>query len=104
MRISLQKSDAQTQTCRICLLSGNFGQEGRAQALAAIEHSSKHLEGAALVERLVEVAALGRLHARRTAVLARALVDQPPCIRGQHVELVEAAPRDPDAARMPVVD
>ena len=58
----------------------------------------------ALRQRLVEVAALRRLHARRAARAARALADQALRVADQALELVVAAARDPDAARVPVVD
>src|SRR3954462_11574614 len=61
------------------------------------DHPSKHLERAAFMKRLVEVAALGRLHARRAPGLAGALVDEPVRVRRQDVELAEALARDAHA-------
>ena len=69
-----------------------------------LQHSCHHLERAGLGQRLVEVAALGRLHARRAARLARALADEPVRVLDEHVEVAKALQRDPDAARVPVVD
>ena len=63
------------------------------------EHPAHQLRRAELRQRLVEVAALGRLHARRAALLARALADQPVRVVDQRVEREEAAARDPDPAR-----
>ena len=51
---------------------------------------------ARLRQRLVEVAALRRLHARRAAALARALADQPVARRRPARRRQVAAPRDPD--------
>ena len=57
-----------------------------------------------LVQRLVEVAALGALHAGGAAGLAGALGDQPLGVAEQALELLVAAQGDPDPARMAVVD
>ena len=59
---------------------------------------------AGLRQRLVEVAALGRLHARRAAALARALADEPVGVADERLERVVAAAGDPDPAGVPVVD
>src|SRR4051812_22490655 len=68
------------------------------------EHPAHHLERARLVERLVEVAALRRLHARRAARLARALCDERVRIAHQGLEAQEPLAGDPDAAGVAVVD
>ncbi len=57
-----------------------------------------------LVEHLVEVAALRRLHARRAAVAAAAVDDDARGARDQLGEAVVAALRDADAAGVAVVD
>src|SRR3954471_13481222 len=67
-------------------------------------HSAQKRQRAHLVEIVVEVAALRALHARRAAALARAAVEQANRVGDPALELLEAALRDPDAARVPVVD
>jgi len=59
----------------------------------------RQLERASLGERLVEVAALRRLHTRWTAVAARTLTDQSLRVLDKPLELVIAAPGDPDSHR-----
>ncbi len=61
-------------------------------------------DAAGLRERLVEVAALGRLHAGRAARLARALAHEPVGVADQPLEGLEAAAGDPDPAGVAVVD
>ena len=57
-----------------------------------------------LVQRFVEVAALGALHAGGAAGLAGALGDQPLGVAEQALELLVAAQGDPDPAGVAVVD
>src|SRR3954465_7948475 len=71
---------------------------------SALEHPRHHLERARLLERLVEVAALRRLHARRAARLARALADQSVRVADERLEAQEPLPGDPDPAGVAVVD
>src|SRR4051795_2920108 len=66
------------------------------------EHPAHHLERARLVERLGEVAALRRLHARRAARLARALGDKRVRIAHERLEAQEPLARDADPAGMAV--
>src|SRR5688500_17117623 len=68
------------------------------------EHAFEELERAGLVQRLVQVPALRRLDARGAAVLARAAGEQLRGVADPAFEDVEAALRDPDAARVAVVD
>src|SRR4051812_21705471 len=68
------------------------------------EHPAQEAEGARLVERLVEVAALRALDAGRAAALARTALQQLRRVRGPALEDLEAALGDPDAARVAVVD
>src|SRR5262245_31241083 len=67
-------------------------------------HPAKQLQGAVLVERLVQVPALRGLHARRAAVVARAALQQSRGVGRPALEGFEASFRDPDTARVPVVD
>src|SRR5215213_3865069 len=76
----------------------------RSRASGALEHPRHDLERPRLVERLVEVAALRRLHARRAARLARALADEPVRVADERVEADEPLARDPDPAGVTVVD
>src|SRR4051794_35722797 len=71
---------------------------------SALEHPRHHLERARLLERLVQIPALRRLHARRAARLARTLGDEPVRVGHERFEPDEALARDPDPARMAVVD
>src|SRR5665213_1685752 len=64
----------------------------------------QQLPRAALRERLVEVPALRRLHARRAAVAAPAFADQAVGVRDELLEMRERDPRDADAAGVTVVD
>src|SRR5579884_3053767 len=61
-------------------------------------------ERAALVEHVVEVAALRALDAGGAAIRARAAADQRGGVGDPALELLEAALRDPDAAGVAVVD
>src|SRR6266700_3268823 len=61
-------------------------------------------ERTVLVEHVVEVAALGALHARRAPVVARTASNQGGGVAGPAFELLETALGDPDAAGMAVVD
>src|ERR671937_630729 len=54
------------------------------------EHRRHQRGRAGLGERLVEVAALRRLHARRTAALARTLAHEPVRVAHQRLEGLEA--------------
>src|SRR3954447_21854704 len=67
-------------------------------------HPPQKCQRPALVQVLVQVAALRALHARRAAVLARAALEQPHRVGDPALELVEAALGDPDAAGVAVVD
>src|SRR4051812_84342 len=77
---------------------------GPAGRITSGHYPREQLRGPSLVEGLVEVAALGRLHARGAARLAGALRDQPQGVSHQALERVEAGARDADAARVAVVD
>ena len=68
------------------------------------EHPPHQLQRAALVEVLVQVAALRALHAGGAAVVAGALADQAVGVADQALELLVAAPGDADAAGVAVVD
>src|SRR4051812_47458897 len=81
-----------------CAGSGSFG-----GGSSALEHAGHDLGGPGLLERLVQVPALGRLHARRAAGLAPALGDQPVGVAHQPLEPQEPLVRDPHAAGVPVV-
>src|SRR5919106_3972345 len=70
----------------------------------AREHPPEEREGAVLVQELVQVAALGGLDAGRAAVGARAPGEQALGVRHPALDLVVAAARDADAARVAVVD
>src|SRR5215213_1955346 len=70
----------------------------------SLEHSLQEGSRAALVEELVEVAALRRLHAGRTALLARAAREQALGVRDPPFEDLEPALGDPNAAGVAVVD
>src|SRR5215216_6489730 len=70
----------------------------------SLEHALQEGSRAGLVEELVEVAALRRLHAGGTTLLARTACEQPLGIRDPPLEDLEAALGDPDAAGMAVVD
>ena len=59
--------------------------------------------GAGLVERLVEVPALGALHTRRAAGRAGAALEQASGVLDPILEALEASLGDPDAAGVPVV-
>src|SRR4051794_41398085 len=72
--------------------------------LAGGEHAAHELDAAGLGQRLVEVAALRRLHAGRAALLARALADEAVRVVDQRLEGEVAAPGDADPAPVPVVD
>src|SRR5690606_10619556 len=76
----------------------------RPLAPARREHPAHQLERARLVQRLVEVAALGALHAGGAAALAGALADEASGAAHQPLEALVAAPGDPDAAGVAVVD
>src|SRR6201989_2479575 len=67
-------------------------------------HQPHQLQGAGLMERFVEVAALGTLDAGGAAGLAGALGAQPLGNAEQALELLVAAPGDPDPAGVAVVD
>src|SRR6478672_3337705 len=86
---------------RRCTTSGPANLQ---RTCSELQHPCHHLGGAALRQRLVEVAALGRLHARRAARLARALADEAVGVADERVEVAKALQRDPDAPRVPVVD
>src|SRR5213596_181621 len=72
--------------------------------LRRFRHPAQKRQRAALVQQLVEVAALRALHARGAAALARAALEHPHRVGDPALELVEAALGDADAARVPVVD
>src|SRR3954452_22625420 len=65
-------------------------------------HALQELERAGLGQRFVEVAALGRLDARRAAGAARALADEPARVPAQLFEAREALTGDPHPARVSV--
>src|SRR5438270_13944605 len=75
-------------------------QKSRARLLKA----PQELERAPLRQRLVEIAALRRLHARGAARLALTLADQTVRVPNQALEFVVAAFGDPDATGVTVVD
>src|SRR4029079_11023129 len=68
------------------------------------EHPAEQLERARLVEHVVQVAALRRLDARRTAVLAGAALDHIRGVSPPALASLEAARGDSDATGMAVVD
>src|SRR5437868_185707 len=68
------------------------------------EHTAQQRECPGLVEELVEIAALGALDARGTAALAGTAGEKLCRVGDPPLELVEAARRDLDAARVSVVD
>jgi hypothetical protein len=76
---------------------------GRLQGLG-VEHPPQECQGAGLVERLVQVAALRALHAGGTAALAGAAGEQLRGVLGPPVEGLETPLGDADAARVAVVD
>src|SRR3954452_21158634 len=80
------------------------GVTNSASGVESGEHPPHHLERARLIERLVEVAALRRLHARRAARLARALGDERVRIADQRLEAQEPLARDAHPAGVAVVD
>src|SRR3954469_21543658 len=65
---------------------------------------SQERQRSALVEHLVQVAALRALDARGAPVAARAALEHPRGVRDPALESVEAALCDADAAGMAVVD
>src|SRR5581483_2090915 len=71
---------------------------------AEIDSPPKERERTALVEHLVQVAALRALYARRAAVGARAAGDQLGRVAHPPLELLEPALGDADAAGVAVVD
>src|SRR5688500_13331762 len=75
-----------------------------AAGVAAGQHPSHPLDPAALLPVVVEVAALRALHAGRAARLAAALGDEPEGVVDEALEDLVPATRDPDSARMTVVD
>ena len=85
---------------RLSRLSASASRPG----LRLAEHPPHQLQRPALVEGLVEVAALRALHAGGAAVVAGALADQPLGVAEQALELLVAAPGDPDPAGVAVVD
>src|SRR3954465_3507504 len=72
--------------------------------LGRFRHPLEHGEGPGLVERFVQVPALGALHAGRAAEQTRAAAEQLSRVRDPALECLEAALRDPDTARVAVVD
>src|SRR5207247_8588438 len=75
-----------------------------ASAPGPAEHRGKEGDGPRLVERLVAVAALRRLHAGRAPVGTGALADRLQRGLQEHCGGTEPAFGDPRAARVPVVD
>src|SRR4051794_27691105 len=78
--------------------------ESTTNGSARNRHPAQKCQRSALVQVLVQVAALRALHARRTAVLARAALEQPHRVGAPALERVEAALGDSDAAGVAVVD
>src|SRR3954452_22612663 len=70
--------------------------------LGRFRHPLEHGEGPGLVERFVQVPALGALHAGRAAEQTRAAAEQLSRVRDPALECLEAALRDPDTARVAV--
>src|SRR5436190_14410639 len=70
----------------------------------SFKHPSHKVERTALEQRVVQVPALRRLHARRAPRLARAFGDQAARVPDEPLELLEAPMRDAHAAGMAVVD
>src|SRR3569833_3779155 len=88
--------------CCGCLLRA-FGFDSMTNSSARFRHAAQECERAALVEVLVEVAALRALHAGRAAVVARPALEQPHRVGDPALELVEAALGAADAAGVAVV-
>src|SRR5436305_9593276 len=99
-----------TRPGRMASCAPTLGHNGTALADAVSrsidpgQHPPEDLEGPPLGERLVEVAALRRLHARRTPLLAPAFPDQAVGVGHQGLELPERLAGDADAPGVPVVD
>src|SRR5436189_793015 len=72
--------------------------------LRRFRHPVQKRQRAALVQQLVEVAALRALHAGGAAALARAALEHAHRVGDPALELLEAALGDPDAAGVAVVD
>src|SRR5919201_4772519 len=72
--------------------------------LPGSRHPAQQGERPLLVEQLVEIAAFRALDTGGTAALAWTAVEHPGRIGDPALEAIEAAFRDPDAARVPVVD
>src|SRR5690349_4054141 len=89
----------------MCPPRGRFrGYDERGGSGSTREHATEERERGALVEQVVEVAALRALHAGGAAALARAAGDQARGVVGPRLEDLEAAFRDPDPADVAVVD
>src|SRR3954471_4204782 len=86
------------------MLSSFVDVEVTTNELGRFRHPLEHGEGPGLVERLVQVPALGALHAGRAAEQTRAAAEQLSRIRNPALECLEAALRDPDTTGVAVVD
>src|SRR3954469_1031657 len=80
------------------------GDGSKTNGLGGNRHPPQKFQRAALVQVLVEVAALRALHAGGAAALARAALEHAGRVLDPALEGVEAALGDPDAAGMAVVD
>src|SRR3954468_3190974 len=94
-----------TWRCRRLFLSVVMRhKEQKTEASQLSPHQAHQLQRAGLVQRFVEVAALGALDAGGAAGFAGALGDQALGVAEQALELVVTALGDPDPAGVAVVD
>src|SRR4051812_45367302 len=81
-----------------------FSQSCRTLQESVAQHARHDLQRARLGERLVEVAALRRLHAGGAAALARAVSDEAMRVLDELLEDGESAAGDPHSAGVAVID
>src|SRR5665213_2468500 len=95
---------SKSSTAYFMWTSSSVGFDCTTNGLLRFRHAVQHGQRARLVEPFVEVAALGALDAGGAAALARAPLEHADGVGDPALELVEATLRDPDTARVPVVD